>query len=154
MADLYEFPYFEEEDRSSKAAADRNPDEFMKVAEISFGFDVEAVRALGEITHTFTRYKARLFPVILRTAAPVSVPGYIWVDRQRLKELPFSAGHRKIVDQLYRAQEGFVNFGSASHSKIDSNEEDHSQIGKADEKDRFCKGAASQNSRNLTERGT
>jgi hypothetical protein len=54
---------------------------------------------------------------------------------------------------LYRAQEGFVNVGSASQSKIDPNEEDHSRMGKADEEGRFCKGAASQNSHNLTERG-
>ncbi len=59
----------------------------------------------------------------------------------------------KLEEYLNRVQEGFVNFGSASQSKIDPNEEDHSRIGKADEEGRFCKGVASQNSQNLTERG-
>ncbi len=56
-------------------------------------------------------------------------------------------------EELYRAQDGFVNLGCARQSRIDPNEEDHSRVGKADEEDRFCKVAASPNSHNLTEHG-
>ena len=88
MADLYEFPYFEGESKSSG-----NWRKWL-------GFDVEYIQPLEEVTHTFTRYKARLFPVLLKAAAPVSVAGAAWVSRTKLKELPFSAGHRKIARQL------------------------------------------------------
>jgi A/G-specific adenine glycosylase len=86
MADLYEFPYFE-----------AGPDvELGK----SLGFDVECVGRLPEIIHTFTRYKARLFPYLLKAADPIPVTGAAWVLRERLLDLPFSAGHRKIARQL------------------------------------------------------
>jgi hypothetical protein len=60
---------------------------------------------------------------------------------------------------LYCARSDLVNIDSARQSRIEAskarvpNEEDHSQIGKADEEDRFCKVVASQNSPNLTGRG-
>ena len=54
---------------------------------------------------------------------------------------------------LYRAQEGFMNLGSARQSKIDTNERDHCTLCKASEEGRFCKATASPNSQNLTERG-
>ena len=99
-----------------------------------------------------------------RGSCPVSGPEYAkFGGNTSCVEIRYGEAHLIIdagtgirplgVEMLYRAQEGFVNFGSASHSKIDPNEEDHSRIGKADEEGRFCKGAASQNSHNLTERG-
>ena len=60
---------------------------------------------------------------------------------------------------IYRAPLGFGNLDSARQSKIEAssarapNEEDHSQIGKADEEDRFGKVAASSNFQNQTARG-
>ncbi len=67
-----------------------------------------------------------------------------------------AAGKLGFHGPLYHAQEGFVNLDSARQSKIEAkrpNEEDHSRIGKADEKDRFGKAAASPNSQNVTECG-
>lgn len=88
MADLYEFPYFEGEEMG--------PGQLSKL----LGFQVEYVHKLPEIVHTFTKFKARLFPYLLKTAAPYPVAGAEWVDQERLDILPFSSGHRKIMQQL------------------------------------------------------
>jgi A/G-specific adenine glycosylase len=88
MADLYEFPYFDGKELAY--------DKFGQL----LGFKVEYVRHLKEIVHTFTRYKAHLFPCLLKTANPGSFAGAIWISRERLLDLPFSAGHRKILRQL------------------------------------------------------
>lgn len=61
--------------------------------------------------------------------------------------------------KICRAQDGLVNLDAARQCKIeggnarDPNESDHSQIGKANEEDQFCKAVASPNSQNQTERG-
>jgi hypothetical protein len=56
-------------------------------------------------------------------------------------------------DQIYLAQEGLVNFDSASQSIIDSHFEHPSQVEKGEKQNRLGKDAANQNSQNLTERG-
>jgi A/G-specific adenine glycosylase len=86
MADLYEFPYFE-------AAS------HLELGK-SLGFEVECVGRLPEIVQTFTRYKARLFPYLLKAASPIPMTGAEWVLKERLLDLPFSAGHRKIARQI------------------------------------------------------
>jgi A/G-specific adenine glycosylase len=88
MADLYEFPYFE-----GRAL---HPAQIGKV----LGLGLEYERPLEEVVHTFTRFKARLFPVLLKASSPVLVPGYAWVFKKQLADLPFSSGHRKIANQL------------------------------------------------------
>ena len=60
---------------------------------------------------------------------------------------------KKSVLCIYREQEGFVNLGSASQSKIDPNERDHCTSCKASEEGRFYAGVASPNSQNLPARG-
>ena len=63
---------------------------------------------------------------------------------------------RQVSAGLYRAQEGFVNFGLCE-TKPNRSEafrmRSHSPSGKGDEENRFGKVAASPNSQNLTERG-
>ena len=88
MADLYEFPYLEEESLTSARL------------EKWVGFNVEYVQNLREVVHSFTRYKARLLPYLFRTERPSPIEKYEWIARKQLSELPFSAGHRKIVKQL------------------------------------------------------
>ena len=58
----------------------------------------------------------------------------------------------EIFRHIYGAQDGFVNLDSARRSRIDPNEEHHSQVEKGDEEEQFGKVAASPNSHNLTER--
>lgn len=80
MADLYEFPYVEGEREG-----------------VCLGFKKwRAVKRLSEISHTFTRFKAHLKPLMVK-AEMREVSGYVWVEKERLGELPFSSGHRKIL---------------------------------------------------------
>ena len=55
MADLYEFPYFEKVKGGRK--------EILECGRSFFGGEVEWVRKLKDLSHTFTRYKAHLSPV-------------------------------------------------------------------------------------------
>jgi A/G-specific adenine glycosylase len=88
MADLYEFPYFE--------------GRMYRLTQIgkSLGLEVEFVQRLEAVVHTFTRFKAHLYPVLLKTSSPVSVPGFMWVFKKQLKDLPFSSGHRRILERI------------------------------------------------------
>ncbi|HLB53102.1 MAG TPA: NUDIX domain-containing protein, partial [Chlamydiales bacterium] len=88
MADLYEFPYFEE------------GEEFMGAIFQKFGLQVRLVRRLREITHTFTKFKALLYPYLLKTDTPLPIPGWDWMTKKDLYRLPFSAGHRKILKEI------------------------------------------------------
>ncbi len=91
--------------------------------------DGAEIRAVGPQTYPLSAPKGfGIRPVREhgnRWASPVAAPAVWFEMRANCKG-----------KQIYRAQEGFVNFGSASHSE-----------------GRFCKGAASQNSHNLMERG-
>ena len=91
MADLYEFPYFEmrNERWSSKT--------IIRSVENNFGFKVGFVEMLPEAKHTFTCYKVSLYPIRLLAEEMREVESFSWVSVDRLKELPFSSGHRKIL---------------------------------------------------------
>ena len=92
MADLYEFPYFEDSLESMKILEKR--------VKKRFGMAVRVVHPLDKVIHTFTRYKASLFPVLLRAENTVVISDWEWVSRSDLQQLPFSSGHRKIIQQL------------------------------------------------------
>lgn len=81
MADLFEFPYAE--------------------GDVEFApFPLEKVKDLKPVTHTFTRYRARLNPTLWRAKHKGEASGYQWVAKEQLQDLPFSSGHRRILGQL------------------------------------------------------
>ncbi len=86
MEGLYEFPYIEGKSLSM--------------------FGKQKKVRLTPCTHTFTRYKAHLFPYLIRgDSVFASQEGYEWVEIAELSKLPFSSGHRKIlaeVEKIYR----------------------------------------------------
>ncbi|MDR2539108.1 MAG: A/G-specific adenine glycosylase [Chlamydiales bacterium] len=88
MADLYEFPYFETE----------KPQEESLLAFLSR----EAIyqQHLNVVSHTFTHFKATLFPSIWRALRKEMFSNYTWVLKKDLTKFPFSAGHRKILQQI------------------------------------------------------
>ncbi|MGL4540834.1 MAG: A/G-specific adenine glycosylase [Candidatus Rhabdochlamydia sp.] len=87
MADLYEFPYFEEENKKGVLG------EFLAK---------EAIyeRHLTVVTHTFTQFKATLFPSVWQALRKEVFNDYIWVLKKDLARFPFSSGHRKILQEL------------------------------------------------------
>lgn len=92
MADLYEFPYFEMgSERWSRK----------KIIEKCGGRGkIRSLQPLAPVVHTFTRYKATLFPYKISLESLHEMEGYTWVPVAELETLPFSSGHRKIIKDL------------------------------------------------------
>ncbi|PIS03304.1 MAG: A/G-specific adenine glycosylase [Chlamydiae bacterium CG10_big_fil_rev_8_21_14_0_10_42_34] len=93
MADLYELPYFEmgEIVWTQKMIG--------KAIEEQLGLSVKVLKKLQLVTHTFTRYKARLHPFLCGALEGKQIEGYQWVSKAILSDLPFSSGHRRILSQ-------------------------------------------------------
>ncbi len=92
MKGLYQFPYFEiEEGKNCRQ-------ELKRCIEALVGAPVELLQLLPTQKHSFTRFRATLYPALysLSKRSEVAAP-YLWVDEERLVELPFSAGHRRIL---------------------------------------------------------
>jgi A/G-specific adenine glycosylase len=83
MAGLYEFPYI----------AQGQP--------LPFNIFLEKLSDFPIVKHGFTRYDVTLFPSLYKTEKREPIQGYEWCEMSRLKELPFSSGHRRILEYLY-----------------------------------------------------
>jgi len=88
MADLYEFPYF---------------DTFTEI--LTLDLPLTLVGTLSKATHTFTRYRATLFPSQFTAPEPKEIEGYLWHPIASLHNLPFSSGHRKLCKFVKDARE-------------------------------------------------
>ncbi|MES2345276.1 MAG: A/G-specific adenine glycosylase [Chlamydiota bacterium] len=83
MADLYEFPYGERR-------------EVFESLGLSFCF----VKDLPKEKHCFTRFRAELYPSLWKLEEKQQVPGCEWVFLEDASKLPFSSGHRRILQGL------------------------------------------------------
>jgi len=83
MADLWEFPYF---DRGSNI-------------EDILGISLTPKRALQEMSHGFTKYKAFLYPHLYE-GEKTSLLNYFWIPFDAVIKMPFSSGHRRIIHYL------------------------------------------------------
>ena len=91
MEGLYEFPYFEMgKERWGQSQT-------IRAIKKAFGFPVQIIAPLPTVIHTFTRFKASLYPIRCTTPIAKPVPGYQWIARSQLSALPFSSGHRRIL---------------------------------------------------------
>ncbi len=92
MADLYEFPYIEaatptEEERGVKTLFEKR-----------LGLELEYHHPLSKQQHTFTRFRVYLYPH--RLSAKKIDARFDWVERQKLLQLPFSSGHRRVLNEV------------------------------------------------------
>lgn len=94
MADLYEFLFIEHQQTQDqiKDTVSLLTQQF----ERAWGMSLSYQKALPIQRHSFTRYRAHLFPHLLQTSVPVEK--YLWKTRGELKQLPFSSGHKRILD--------------------------------------------------------
>ena len=54
---------------------------------------------LEKVSHTFTKYKATLTPLLCIISKSANIPkGYEFIDSSDLDSYPFSSGHRRIVN--------------------------------------------------------
>jgi len=92
MEGLYEFPYHE------------GGHPFIDVETVgkkilqTWGIEATFDRSLEMIAHTFTRFKAHLYPAIWHVTTPPTQG--LWVTRDEIATLPFSSGHRKLLPHL------------------------------------------------------
>ena len=87
MAGLAEFPYFE---RGT-------------CIEGALDLSLTFLCPLPKVTHGFTKYKAFLYPHLYR-ALHKEVEGYKWVSFEKIPMIPFSSGHRRILQRLFAAE--------------------------------------------------
>lgn len=80
MADLWEFPYRD-----------------VPFNWETFHLSLKKGTALNPCAHTFTRFKALLSPTYYKVDRPFSIPGFTWVKRSDVIELPFSSGHKRVL---------------------------------------------------------
>ncbi len=96
MADLYQFPYFD--------LGQESPSIFEAQRRIlsTWSLSTTWIGTLPPISHSFTRYQAKLFPYHLKTTTPILFPEFFWIPRADLSSLPFSSGHRKIMHHVQK----------------------------------------------------
>lgn len=83
MEGLYEFPY----------ALHGEP--------LPFNISITKMSDFPVVKHGFTRYDVTLFPTVYKTERQEPIDGFEWCEIEMLKKLPFSSGHRRIVELLY-----------------------------------------------------
>lgn len=91
MEHLLEFPYLEEMGA---------PLTLLDVQKKFIELQLSLEKTLSEQTHAFTRYKAHLTPYLFIAGKREELEGHEWVLHADLKGRPFSAGHRKIFEEL------------------------------------------------------
>ncbi|MBA3815166.1 MAG: A/G-specific adenine glycosylase [Parachlamydiaceae bacterium] len=94
MSDLHEFPYFE----LNSALVDPKALAQQLFKEMQLKADWQ--ESLQEVKHSFTRYRAQLYPHSFTVKEKQPIDGYEWVPKKRIKERAFSSGHKRILGQL------------------------------------------------------
>lgn len=89
MAGLHEFPYLSEPTNN-----------LTKEIEETFGLKTTPIQQLPQVKHSFTRYRAHLNPIALTCLNFKTPEGHFWASKEELKKLPFSSGHRRILENL------------------------------------------------------
>lgn len=82
MADLYEFPFVE----GSSA--------------VSLIDGALYIKELPSVEHHFTRFKVQLMPALWKLDTKMDLEDHEWILYTDIKALPFSSGHRKILQHL------------------------------------------------------
>ena len=102
MSGLHEFPYIELKNKLE--GKEKKVMEKERVVENTFikkwGIDLLSSKELKAVQHSFTKFRVTLYPVIYKIANQPKISGYKWVKEEKLINLPFSSGHRKIINAI------------------------------------------------------
>lgn len=93
MASLYEFPYIETNEDFIFTKTQKS---LQKKLDLLLKF----VGPLTKEKHHFTRYQAHLSAFHFEALEKKEISGHIWISKNKLSELAFSAGHRRIKDKI------------------------------------------------------
>ena len=92
MEGLFEFPYLE---------LDQKPTcNTQAMVRPYFPFKIAYQEALAPLSHTFTHFRAFLYPELWVAKEKKDFPGYQWISADELKRKTFSSGHRRILQSL------------------------------------------------------
>ena len=94
MSDLYEFPYFEVGIQGIDVT------QLIELVRQTLGLEVYASLPLERIQHGFTRFQVRLDPIQFECHQAHAMEGWEWVNEKNIAHKAFSAGHRRILQQL------------------------------------------------------
>lgn len=97
MSGLYEFPFFE------SSPGGRSSEEIKNLAQSYSTCSFQ--NRLANVTHSFTRFRASLYPWVIHASSQFSIQDGLWIPVEELSSLPFSSGHKKILFQI----ENFVH---------------------------------------------
>lgn len=90
MQDLYEYPYYN---------CNLAEPEYLKMEfEKRLGLQLHYLKPLNRQRHTFTCYKADLFPHLFEVGE--SSNRFLWKNLEELLKLPLSSGHKKVLTEL------------------------------------------------------
>lgn len=94
MKDLYEFPYriFDKEHWDIKQMEEW----IFSTFQVKGKFE----KKYSTISHTYTKYRIKLFPFLFSLEERKDIKPYTWVCKKDLHAIPFSSGHRKIKESL------------------------------------------------------
>jgi len=84
MAGLYELPYREHQ------------------IDLIVPFEAIYVESFEKIEQSFTRYRVTLYPHRLKAAEFEAPRGCVWINKEELSSLPFSSGHKKVLQLLIK----------------------------------------------------
>jgi hypothetical protein len=76
------------------------PERVAEWADGLLGERCEIVKVLEREVHTYTRYRVFLYPVLVRVVGVVDVEGYFWEKLEDMERLPFSSGHKRVLQQI------------------------------------------------------
>jgi A/G-specific adenine glycosylase len=93
MAGLFEFPYLEEVQEREL---------LKKQIEKRWGLKASFKCELPKVAHSFTRYKAELYPTVWQVEEKRDCESYDWYTKETLEKLPFSSGHRRVLKELLK----------------------------------------------------
>lgn len=91
MAGLYEFPYFPAPQALSLQELETPLFEHLQMKGTP-------LCALPKVQHSFTRFRVQLFPYLIQAESFEAPSSFEWVSATDLTTLPFSSGHKKILD--------------------------------------------------------
>jgi A/G-specific adenine glycosylase len=93
MSDLHEFPYFDAPPLGIDEKA------VQQKMQKEFGLQTSVKAALPNVSHSFTRFRVKLYPYHLVAKSFKAIPGYQWIEFEEMQKLAFSSGHRKVLNQ-------------------------------------------------------
>lgn len=95
MAGLCEFPYWE-----MGASSGWDEKEIIRGIEQKYDLQVRLEKQGKQVTHGFTKYRATLTPFFFEVEGDAKEYEGEWKTEEELRRLPFSAGHKRILNSL------------------------------------------------------